>query len=69
MHDASNEVVADAGDAEVAVFILEQVTAVFPKRDMRVAARPRQVRERLRHEGRPQAVLFGNRLHHVLVRK
>ena len=36
-----------------------------PQRDVGVAAVAGQVRERLGHEGRAQAVLLGDRLHHV----
>ena len=38
----------------------------IPDRDVAVAAIAGQVLERLRHEGRPQPVLLGDRLHHEL---
>ena len=40
--------------------------AVAPERDVGVAAVAGQLGEGLRHEGRAQAVLLGERLHHVL---
>src|SRR5450631_2637401 len=65
MNDAADEVVAERGDAELALLILEQVLGALPQRYMHVASIAGQMRERFWHEGRAHLVLFRDRLHHV----
>ena len=63
---AAEEMQRELREAEFRIRVVEQVGLPFriPDRHMRVAAVARQAEEGLRHEGRAQPVLLGNRLHH-----
>ena len=68
MDHAADEVIGGFGEAQLVLCVFEQAAVVLgrPQRDVHVAARAGEVGKRLRHEGRAQAVLLGDRLHHEL---
>ena len=68
MHEAADEMIGGLRQAELALRVLEQVLVALgrPQRGVHVAAAAGEVAERLRHEGRAQPVLLGDRLDHEL---